>query len=78
MYAAVVKFDALTNSVRTAAENHNLLVARYRVLVLTVVGGVVVGAVLCSGYMYALPGLIYAKTDASVSDIILGNTKNLA
>ena len=43
MYAAVIEFDTLTNSVRTAAEDHYLLFAVvYRAFVLDMIAGVIV------------------------------------
>ncbi len=78
MYAAVVKLDALPDPVGTAAQYHNLLFFLiHRVLIRRVVGGIIVGAVLRSADMHALPCLLHAKRKAAVSDIRLGNLQKL-
>ena len=79
MYAAVVKLDTLTDSVRAAAENHNLwLIFIYRIAVRCIVCGVVVSTVLCSAYVYAFPCLSNSELDSFISDIFLRNLKDLA
>ena len=78
MYAAVIKLDALTDTVGTSAEDHDLWsVAVYRMPVRSVVGRIVVSAVLRSADMNALPCLLHAQRDAALTDLILGNRKDL-
>ena len=79
MYAAVVKFDTLSDSVWTAAEDHNLrFVCGYRVFVRCVVGGVIVSAVLCAAYVDTFPGFLHTERDTVIADIFFRNLQNLA
>ena len=86
MNTAVVELDTLTDTVRAAAKNHNLLtVGIYRALVRSIVGGVVVSLVFGTAYMYAFPALgdIVRKTQftycslacaGQLCDILIGKT----
>ena len=79
MDAAVVKLDALTDSVWSAAENHNLwLVGMDRILVRRVVGRVVVSAVGRAADMDAFPCLLHAKRNTPAADGFLWNFEELA
>ena len=53
MYTAVVKFDTLTDTVWSAAQNHNFLfLIAYRTFIFYMVSGIIVSTVFCSAYMY--------------------------
>lgn len=79
MYAAVVKFNALSDTVRAAAKDHDLrLVGFDRVLVRCIVSGVIVGVVLCTADMDAFPGFLCAKLYPAVPDVILRDFQDLA
>ena len=79
MYTAVIELDALPDPVGTAAQYHNLLLFLiHRVLIRRVVGGIIVGAVLRTADMHALPCLLHAECKTAVSDIRLGNLQKLA
>ena len=79
MYAAVVEFDTLTDSVRAAAQNHYLRLALIRRgLIGSIVGAVIICTLLRSGYMYAFPGFGHADGLSGVSDIVFGYTEDLA
>ena len=76
MNAAVVKFDTLTYSVGTAAENHYLgLVADRAFILVKMIGGVVVSRIVRTAYMNAFPRFLYAEADTGISDFFLGNLK---
>ncbi len=57
MDTAIVKFNALTNTVGAAPEDHDFLLAAYRALVFGAVGGIIVGAVGGAADMDGFPGL---------------------
>ena len=79
MNAAVVKLNTLSDSVGASAQNHNLRLFRAdRILIRCVVGGIVVGIVLGSADMNALPCFLYAQLNPAIADGILGNCKQLA
>ena len=79
MYAAVVKFDTLSDSVRTSAEDHDLrLVFFHRIVVRCIICRVVISTVLRTAYVYAVPCFLDAELDALISDIILRNLEDLA
>ena len=79
MNAAVVEFDALSDTVGAAAENHNLgFVVGDGILILRVVGGVVVGAVGSAAYMDAFPGFLHTQRNTAVPDIVFRDFKDLA
>ena len=78
MYAAVVELDTLSDTVRAAAENHDLLVFAAGALILNVVAGVVVCRILCSAYMNALPAFLDSGLCPGVSDLLFGNLQKLA
>ena len=74
VYAAVVEFDTLSDTVRTAAQNHDLrLVGIHRILVCCVIGGVVVSTVLGTAYMNTFPGFFYTERDTMFSDLSFRN-----
>ena len=79
VYAAVVKFDTLSDSVRTATEDHDLrLVFFHRIVVRCIVCRVVVCTVLRTAYVYAVPCFFDAELDALISDIVFRNLEDLA
>ena len=79
MDAAVVKFDALPDAVRAAAQDHDFwLIRGNRVFVRCIVGGIVVGAVLGSADMYAFPGFLNPQGDTVIADLLFRDLKNLA
>ena len=79
MNTAVVKFDTLTDTVGTAAKDHDLrFVLGYRILILCVVGGIIVSAVFCTAYMNAFPGFRKTKAQSFAANLILGHFKDLA
>ena len=69
MYATVVKFDTLTDSVRATAKNHDLLLIRYGRMIRCVVCGIVVSLVLCTTYVYRLPSLADTIGKSCFSDV---------
>ena len=70
--AAVVELNALSDTVRAAAQDHDLLaVGVDRALIRRVVGGIIVSAVLRSAHMDALPGLRHADGLSGIPDLIL-------
>ena len=74
MDAAVVKFDALADAVRSSAQDHDFGAVRIdRIFVLPIVSGVVVGAVFCTADMNAFPGFCYAQGYAALPYFILGD-----
>ena len=80
MNAAVIEFDTLSDSVRTAAENHDLrLVSINGTLVLVkMICGVIVSSVFGSAYVNALPCFLDAEADTSVSYFFFCNFKERA
>ena len=74
MYAAIVKLNTLSDSVRAAAQNHNLrFIIMHRVLIRRIIGGVEIGTVFGAADMNPFPGFLHAKCKPSASDIILRN-----
>ena len=79
MYAAVVKFNTLPDSVGAAAQNHNLgLFCADGVFVLCIIGGVVIRLILCAADMNGLPSLLQTQRDALVSDFCFIDFQKLA
>ena len=78
MNTAVVKLDALTDSIRTATQDHDLLPVGYRILILRIIGGIIVSAVLCSADMNAFPCFFHTKSNPFFPDILLRNLQQLA
>ena len=79
MYAAVVKFDTLSDSVRTAAEDHDLvLIVTCFALILDMIRRIVISIVFGSAYVNTFPGLLNAKFDSLIADVLFRNRKNLA
>ena len=79
MYTAIVELDTLTDTVRTAAQDHYLgLVGGNGVLVLPIVGGIIICAVLGAAYVNTLPVFFYAKRNTLLANLILGNLQQLA
>ena len=79
MYAAVIEFDTLTDSVRTAAEDHYLLFAViYRAFVLDMIAGVIVCGILSRTYMNTFPAFHNAKLCSACPNCFLGYTQDLA
>ena len=79
MYTAVVKFDTLSDTVWTAAKDHDLrFICIYRILIFSVVSRVVVSAVFGTTYVYAFPCFCHAELDSLISDVLLRNLKDLA
>ena len=73
MYAAVVKLNTLTDTVRTAAKNHDLLVVAARTLILDMVAGEVVCGIRCATYVYALPAFYDTLFGSCIADLFLSN-----
>ncbi len=60
MNAAIIKLNALADSVWTSTQNHNLrFVGTDRVFIWCIVSGIVVGIILGSTYMNAFPGFLH-------------------
>ena len=79
MYAAIIEFDTLTDSVRTAAEDHYLLFAVvYRAFVLDMIAGVIVCGILSRTYMNTFPAFHNAKLCSACPNCFLGYTQDLA
>ena len=73
MYAAVVELDSLSDPVRAAAQDHDLLVLGRRRLILSdVVGRIVISSILCAGYMNAFPCFLDAELITCLTDEIFG------
>ena len=73
MNTAVIKFNTLTDSVRTAAEYHYLWLVAYRALIFVkVIGRVVVCGVFCTAYMNAFPSLLNSEADTCISYLFFG------
>ena len=74
-----IEFNSLSDSVRAAAEDHNLwLFGADGIFILSVVGGIVVGAVFGAAYVHAFPCFLHAKCQAAVADIVFRNLQDLA
>ena len=79
VYAAVVKLNTLTDSVRSAAKYHDLRLVAYGAGVLDVmVGGVIIRRILGAAYMDTLPRLADSVAKACIADLLLGNAEDLA
>ena len=71
MDTAVIKFDTLADSVRAAAQDHNLLfVCVYRIFIRCVVGGVIISVVFRTAYVNPFPSLFHTQFDAMAADIL--------
>ena len=76
---AVVKLDALADAVGAAAQDHHLgFIAADGIFVLSVVGGIIVGAVRSAADVDALPVFLYTQSYAAVPDVILRDLQQLA
>ena len=73
MNAAVVEFDTLADTVRAAAENHNLLIVAAWALVFNMVAGVVISRIFRSAYVNAFPAFHDIGRCSGISDIFFGN-----
>ena len=79
MDTAVVKLNSLSNTVRPAAQNHNLrLICIDCALILHMITGVIVRRILCGAYMHALPCLCDSRRKPRLTDFILRHLQNLA
>ena len=79
MNTAVVKFDALSDAVRAASQDHYLeLVGIDMIAVRRVVSGIVVCAVLRPADMYAFPRLFHTEGDPAFSYSVLCDVQDLA
>ena len=79
MYTAIVKFDTLTDTVRTAAEDHDLiLVIADRTFVFAVIGGVIVSIIFRSAYMNTFPRFFHALCDSRIADVFFRNSQDLS
>ena len=78
MAAAVVEFDALADSVRATAENHDLLrVVGSGRFVLAVVGAVVVVLVLHAAHRHCAPAFDHAEFGALLAHVLFADAENL-
>ena len=78
MYAAVVKFDTLTDTVGTSAKDHDLLlVGSDGVIIRCIVGRIEVGTVFGAADMYVVPCLDNTQCFSFISDIIFGYAEDL-
>ena len=79
MYTAIVKFNTLTDTVRTAAKDHDLvLIVTYRTFILAMIRRVIVSIVFCSAYMYTFPCFFHTFGDSCVTDIFFRNFQDLS
>ena len=79
MYTAVVKLDTLTDSVWSAAKDHNLrFILGYRIPVPCIVSRVIISTILCTADMNAFPGLFNPQADSVIADLILRDLQQLA
>ena len=68
MNTAIVELDSLSDTVGTAAQDHDLgLVLIHRVLIRRIISGVEISAVLRAADMHALPGFLHAQRKAALS-----------
>ena len=79
MYAAVVKFDTLSDSVRTAAEDHDLvLIVTCFALILDMIRRIVISTAFGSAYVNTFPCLFDAVADTCIADFFFGHFQDLA
>ena len=79
MYTAIVKFDTLTDTVWTAAEDHDLiLVIADRTFVFAVIGGVIVSIIFRSAYMNTFPRFLHTLCDSRITDVFFRNFQDLS
>ena len=78
MTAAVVKLNSLTNSVRTAAQNHNLLFVVWCFRsICTVICWIIIISIFHAAYRNSKPGFLNSKRITAVTDCFFRNFKNL-
>ena len=79
MDTAIVKLDSLADPVRTSAQNHDFwLVGTDGIFILSIIGGIIIGAVRSSAYMNAFPVFFYADFHPAPTDLILRDFQDLA
>ncbi len=79
MDTAVIKLDALSNPVGSAAQDHHFRPVRiHRAFIFHMIAGIIVSAVLCTAHMNAFPGLHDPVCRPPVSDGFLGHPENPA
>ena len=75
---AVVKFNTLSDPVRTAAQDHDFSSAGYRGFILPVVGGVIVcGRFFYTAYRNCIPALVHAQGFSSLEQLPFVNIQKL-
>ena len=78
VYTAVVKLDTLADTVRSAAQDHDLLtVGCFRDILVQVVAGVVIAALFGTGYVHLVPVLYHIQSRTAVADRILRGIQDL-
>ena len=77
MHTAVVEFDALTYAVRSASQDHDLVLGRNFRIVLRVVGGVVVAGVLHAGDGNGEPAFFHAVGFPRFPDLVFLDVEDL-
>ena len=75
VHTAVVELDALSDTVRAAPQDHDLLPVTDLHLVRGVVRGVVIGRILHAAYRHGLPCLDHVQGDALFPDVALLRTE---
>ena len=76
MDAAIIKFDSLSDAVGAPSQNHHLgLVSAHGVFILSVVGGVIIGAVRRSADMNPLPDLFRSQSLTPLAHLLLGDAQ---
>ena len=76
---AVVKFDTLTDTVRTAAQNHDLfLIITGFCMIRRIVSGVVISAVFGTAYMHAFPCFFHAIGNSGFTHSVFRYFQQLA
>ena len=79
MYATVIELNTLTDTVRTASQNHNFfLIFTDRTLIFNVIRRVIISAVLRSTDVYAFPGFLNPGCDSLTADFVFLHLQDLA
>ena len=77
MHAAVIKLNALTNTVGSTTQNHYFFTITDRNLVRRIVGGIVIGCVFNTAYRYRFPGLMHVQCLSLFTDSLFRQIEQL-
>ena len=77
MYTAVVKFDTLSDTVWSAAENHDLFLVRYGRFIFCIVRRIVICTIFCTTYTNRLPALCDTKSGSCLANLFFCHIEDL-